>query len=59
MDTDKIIEFMYQMNNGVSEEDAGSLAYKACDEFGLWNVDDTIPEWVYSLAYEVMQDNED
>lgn len=49
----KIEKFMRELYNGSSEEDAGSLASKACDEFGLWENDLFIPDGVYEIAYDV------
>ncbi len=54
----KIESFMKDLYNGCSEEDAGSLASKACDEFGLWVDDLLIPDEVYEMAYDITKDND-
>jgi hypothetical protein len=52
----KIENYMKNLYNGNSKEDARSLANKACDEFGLWNDNLTIPDEIYELAYDVTEE---
>jgi len=55
----KIESFMRDLYNGSTEEDAGSLARMACDEFGLWQDDLLIPDDIYELAYSITAEDEE